>query len=59
MHTNNIVMGSPNIHIDRVEDTKKGKAPRDAVDNDFFTAREELVNNGAKEKKVYQRPRGT
>ena len=52
-------MGSPNIHIDRVEDTKKGKAPRDAVDNDFFTAREELVNNGAKEKKVYQRPRGT
>ena len=41
-------MGSPNIHIYRVEETKKGEAPGDAVDNDLFTAGEELVNNGAK-----------
>jgi hypothetical protein len=58
VHTNDVMVGSPNVHVYCIEDAKKGEAPRNAVDDDLSTTREELVDDGAKEKEVYQRPQG-
>jgi len=58
VHTNDVMVSCPNVHVYCIEDTKKREAPGNAVNNDLSTAREELVDDGAKEKEVYQRPRG-
>jgi hypothetical protein len=57
VHTNNIVMGSPNIDIDSVEDGEEGEAPRNAVNNNLLSLREELVDNRSQQEDVNQRPK--
>ena len=41
----NIVMTRPEVHVDGVEYPEKREAPRDTINNDNFTTREELVND--------------
>jgi len=52
----NVVMGSPQVDVDGIQDCEKREAPRNAIDDDRFSAREELVNDSEKEKKVDKRP---
>lgn len=42
-----IVMPGPKVDVDGVENSEKGKAPRDPVDDHTFTSGEELVNDGS------------
>jgi len=54
--SNNVMVSSPNVHVYCIEDAKKGEAPGNAVNNDLSTTGEELVDDGAKQKEVNQRP---
>jgi hypothetical protein len=56
MLTPNIVVGSPQVDIDGIQDSEKREAPRYAIDDDGFSRREELVNDSEKEEKVDERP---
>lgn len=40
-------MGRPEIDIDGVEETEKRETPGDAIDDDFLSIGEELVDDGA------------
>ena len=46
----------PEVDVDGIEDGKERESPRDAIDNYFFTLREELVYDSTKEKEVNERP---
>jgi hypothetical protein len=41
----NVVMARPEVHVDSVEYPEKRETPRDTVNDDAFTGREELVND--------------
>jgi hypothetical protein len=40
------VLLCPQVDIDGVEDDEEGEAPANAVNDDLFTARRELVDHG-------------
>lgn len=50
------MVASPEVNVDRVEDTEERKTPGDAVDNDALALGEELVDDGAEEEQVDHRP---
>lgn len=50
------MMTSPQVDVDCVENTEEGKTPGNAVDDDAFAFGEELVDDGAEEEQVDQRP---
>lgn len=54
--TPDVVVTSPQVDVDCIQDCKKREAPRDAVDNYGFSAREELVDDRAEEEKMDERP---
>jgi len=45
-----IIVPSPELDVDSVQDTEQREAPRHAVDDDSLSMREELVDDGAEEK---------
>ena len=49
-------MPGPDIDIDRVEDSEEGEPPANAINDDFLAAFKELVDDGAEEKEVDERP---
>jgi hypothetical protein len=56
MHTNYIVLGSPEIHIYGVEDSKERESPGNAINYHSFSLGEELVDYGAEKEDVDKRP---
>jgi hypothetical protein len=52
--TDHIVMRSPEIHINSIEDTQKRETPGDSIDDDLFPFRGKLVDDGTQEEKVDQ-----
>ena len=57
MRTYGVLVASPEIDVDGIENSQKGETPRDTVDNYTLTGREELVDNSSKKKNVNQRPK--
>lgn len=51
-----VMVRSPQVDIDGIQDGEKREAPRNAIDDDRLSGREELVNDGEKEEKVDKRP---
>jgi len=51
-----VVVGAPQVDVDGVEDAEEGEAPGDAVDDDSFALREELVDDRSKEEDVDEGP---
>lgn len=49
-------MAGPQINVDSIQDDKEGKPPRNRIDDGCFSSREELVDYGAKEQQVDERP---
>jgi len=56
VHTDDVMVGSPEVDIDCIEDAEQGEAPWDTVDNGAFAAGEELVDDSAGQEDVDQRP---
>jgi hypothetical protein len=54
--TNDIMLSSPEVDVDGIEDGKERKPPRDAIDNCLFAIGEELVNDSTEKKNVDERP---
>jgi hypothetical protein len=40
------------VDVDGIEDAKEGETPGNAIDDDCFARREELVDDGAKKEEV-------
>jgi len=51
-----VVVASPDIDVDSIENSQKGEAPRNTINNYRFSRREELVDNSSKKEDVDQRP---
>jgi len=51
-----VMMASPKIDIDGIENSQKGETPRNAIDNDTFSLGGKLVDDGSEQEKVNQRP---
>jgi hypothetical protein len=51
------MMASPKIDVDGIENSQKGETPRNAIDNDMFSLREKLVDDGPKQENMNQRPK--
>jgi hypothetical protein len=56
--TPDVVAASPQVDVDGIQDSEERETPRYAIDDDGFSAGEELVNDSAKEEKVDERPWG-
>jgi hypothetical protein len=50
--TENIVIRSPKVDINGIENTQQWKTPRNPIDNDLFSVRGKLVDDGTQEEKV-------
>ena len=51
-----IALRSPKVHVYGVEKSQKRETPGDSVNDDLLSVRGELVDNGAQQKKVDERP---
>jgi len=51
-----VMMASPKIDVDGIENSQKGETPRNTIDNDMFSLGEELVDDGPKQENMNQRP---
>lgn len=49
-------MGHPKIDVDGVEDGEEGETPRNSVNDNQLSAREELVDDGTEKEEVDKRP---
>ena len=49
-------MVCPEVNVDGIEHTEEWEPPRDAIDDDCFARREELVDNRPEEKQMDQGP---
>ena len=49
-------MSGPEEYVNRVEETKKSKAPSDGIDDDLLTSGSELEDHGAEKKQVDKGP---
>jgi uncharacterized protein YegJ (DUF2314 family) len=58
MHTYGVVMASPKIDVNGIEDGQKGEAPRNAIDDDMFACGVKLVDDSSEQEEVNQRPMG-
>jgi hypothetical protein len=54
--TSNVIMTSPQIDIDGVQDTEKRETPSDRVDDDGLSVVGELIDNRSQEKYVNDGP---
>jgi len=45
VRTNDVIVGSPEIYVDGVEETEEGEPPGNTINNDAFASGEELVDN--------------
>jgi hypothetical protein len=50
--TESIVIRSPEVDINGIENTQERKTPRNPIDNDLFAVRGKLVDDGTQEEKV-------
>jgi len=48
----------PEVDVDGIENAEKRKPPRNAIDDGLFACWEELVDDGAEEENVDERPVG-
>ena len=46
IRTDDIILPRPNIHVNRIEDGKERETPRDSINDNTLSGREELVNDG-------------
>jgi len=51
-----VMLMSPEIDVDGVENSQEREAPGDAIDDDLFSGGEELVDDCGEEEKVDKRP---
>lgn len=51
-----VVVASPQVDIDGIQDGQERETPRHAIDNNGLSAGEELVNDRAQKKKMDERP---
>lgn len=56
MRTDDVMLMSPEIDVDGVENSQEREAPGDAIDDDLFSGGEELVDDCGEEEKVDKRP---
>jgi hypothetical protein len=56
MRTDDVMLMSPEIYVDGVENSQEREAPGDAIDDDLFSGGEELVDDCGEEEKVDKRP---
>ena len=54
--TDDVVLPAPNMDVDRVEIRQEREPPSNAVNNNTFALREELVDNCAEEQEVDEGP---
>lgn len=52
MHTDDVVLVSPQVDVDGVQNTKEREAPRDTIDNGLLASWEELVDDSTWPKKM-------
>jgi hypothetical protein len=52
----NVMLMSPEVDVNRVENDENRETPRNAIDDNPFSVGTELINDGTEEKKVDQRP---
>ena len=45
VRTTDVIVGSPEIYVDGVEETKEWEPPGNTINNDTFAIGEELVDN--------------
>jgi len=50
--SDDVMLTSPEIDVDGVEDSKEGEAPGDGIDDDMFSGREELVDDCPQEEEM-------
>jgi len=50
------VVAGPEVDVDSVENRKQGKSPCNSVNDNRLASREELIDDGAEEKKMDHRP---
>lgn len=56
VHTSDEVVPEPQLDVDGIEDAKKGKAPRDSIDDYTLAKREELIDDRSEKEQMNQRP---
>lgn len=56
MHTVAVFLDGPGIDVHGVEEVEQGQSPANAVENDLFTTRRELIDARAQYQHVDQRP---
>lgn len=54
--TCDVIVGSPEVDVDGVEETQESEPPRNSVDDDTLALGEELVDNSPKQKDVNNGP---
>lgn len=54
--TDDIVLPTPDVDVDGVEDAKEREAPGDGVDDHALSGREELVDDCAEKEQMNERP---
>ena len=54
--TDDVVVCGPDIDVDSAQNTEKGKAPGDAINNDLLAVGKKLVNNRPQQEEVNYRP---
>jgi hypothetical protein len=54
--TNNIVLGSPKINVDGIENGQEREPPGDTIDDNALSLGEELVDDSTEEEEMYKRP---
>jgi hypothetical protein len=56
-HTYGVVVASPKIDVDGIENSEEGEPPRDAVNNHMISGREELIDDSSEKENVDQGPK--
>jgi hypothetical protein len=56
MQTEYMMIRSPKVDINGIENTQERKTPSNTIDNDPFAFRSKLVDDGAQEEQMDQRP---
>lgn len=56
VHTNDVVVSSPNIDINSIEDSEEGEAPWNSVNYNLLSLWEELVDDRSEQENMNQRP---
>jgi len=52
----NVAVVGPQVDVDGIQDTEERETPRDTVNDDLLSTREELVDDGAEKENVNYSP---